>query len=150
MFNKFNKMFGKNFDTFSHSLLLLLLIVVLLSSIFLPTKEKFTVIHDPLTPGNFPDTVDKPLLMNDYPLKSILPGEGISTNDAEDNYPLYPTFKANSLKTNNIRYWEIPDNGLCSRAEMCETLYNKKYIKQQTILPPKNNAGIRVNYYNSS
>ena len=88
--------------------------------------------------------------MNDYPLKSILPGEGISTNDAEDNYPLYPTFKANSLKTNNIRYWEIPDNGLCSRAEMCETLYNKKYIKQQTILPPKNNAGIRVNYYNSS
>jgi len=150
MFNNFKKLVNKNFDTFSHSLLLFLLLIVILTNTYMPSKETFSVIHDPLRPGSFPDTIDKPLLKNDYPLKSILPGEGVSANESQDNYLLYPTFKARSCKTNNIRYWTTPDNGLCSRAEMCGTLYDKKHIKHQTIVPPKNNSGIRVNYYNSS
>ena len=150
MFNNFKKLLNKNFDTFSHGILLLILVMVILINIYMPTREKFTIIHNPLSPGNFPDTIDKPLLKNDYPSKTILPGEGVSTNSSEDNYLLYPTFKARSCKTNNIRYWETPDNGLCSRAEMCGTLYDKKNIKQQSIVPPKNNSGPRVNYYNST
>ena len=43
----------------------------------------------------------------------------------------------------------IPDNGLCSRAEMCETLYNKKTIRKSVVKPPTLDGGVRVNYFNS-
>ena len=98
-------------------------------------KEGFSKIDKRLTPGQFPETVDKPLLDNFYPLK--------------DNYSLYPSSSASDCETNNKKFWTLPDNGLCSRAEMYETLYNKKTIKKYKISEPSSNGGVRVNYYNS-
>jgi len=101
-----------------------------------------------LTPGNYPISVDEPIL-HDYPHKQKM---GVSTNTAEDNYPYYPVFGSSYGQfTNNVRYWETPDNGLCSRPEFCGGLYNNKQIdipKSPNPIPfssPK----IRVNYYGS-
>ena len=116
---------------------------------YINKKESFTVIRDPLTPGEFPVSVSKPLLKNFYPLKDIEPGHGVSPNNSEDNFALFPSFPAAHCGTNNKRFWTIPDNGLCSRAEMCETLYNKKTIRKHVVKPPTIDGGVRVNYFNS-
>lgn len=113
------------------------------------TIEKFTNSKNNLTPGIFPESVSKPILTGFYPLQKVLPGEGISNNNSYDNSLLYPIFPAAHCGTNNLRNWKIPDNGLCSRAEMCETLYNDKKIQKQTLSPPLLNGGVRVNYFNS-
>jgi hypothetical protein len=115
----------------------------------LNNKETFSVIRDPLTPGMFPQSVSKPILNDFYPLQDISPGEGVSANTSTDNFLLYPSFPAAHCGTNNKRFWTIPDNGLCSRAEMCETLYNKKTIRKPLIKPPTIDGGVRVNYFNS-
>jgi len=112
-------------------------------------KEGFSRIDKRLTPGQFPETVDKPLLDNFYPLKDNYKIQGISNNTYKDNYSLYPSYSASDCETNNKKFWTLPDNGLCSRAEMCETLYNKKTIKKYKISEPSSNCGVRVNYYNS-
>ena len=112
-------------------------------------RESFSVIKNPLTPGIFPESVSKPILNGFYPLQDVPPGEGVSPNTSADNFLLYPLFPAAHCETNNKRFWTIPDNGLCSRAEMCETLYNKKTIRKPVIKPPTLDGGVRVNYFNS-
>jgi len=112
-------------------------------------KEGLSVVRDPLMPGIFPESVSKPILDGFYPLQDVPPGEGVSPNTSADNFLLYPLFPAAHCGTNNKRFWTIPDNGLCSRAEMCETLYNKKTIRKPIIKPPTLDGGVRVNYFNS-
>jgi hypothetical protein len=56
--------------------------------------------------------------------------------------------------TNNVRYWETPNNGKCTPPEFCGTLYNNKPIKAMHIVPvPKpislNSDVRRVNFYGS-
>jgi len=135
-----------------------ILIVIFLSYIILNTilpimcsnnKEGFTVVTHPLTPGIFPESVSKPILNGFYPLQDVPPGEGVSANTSADNFLLYPLFPAAHCGTNNKRFWTIPDNGLCSRAEMCETLYNEKTIRKPVVKPPTLDGGVRVNYFNS-
>ena len=116
---------------------------------FLNNKEGFSVVRDPLTPGIFPESVSKPILNGFYPLQDVPPGEGVSANTSADNFLLYPLFPAAHYGTNNKRFWTIPDNALCSRAEMCETLYNKKTIRKPVVKPPTLDGGVRVNYFNS-
>ena len=111
-------------------------------------KENFSLAKVPLTPGSFPESVSKPLLNNFYPLKNDT-HKGISSNTSSDNYLLYPLYPSAHCETNNKKFWTIPDNGTCSRAEMCETLYNKKTIRKLVVKSPSLQGGIRVNYYNS-
>ena len=115
----------------------------------LNNKEGLSVVRDPLTPGIFPESVSKPILNDFYPLQDAPLREGVSANTSADNFLLYPLFPAAHCGTNNKRFWTIPDNGLCSRAEMCETLYNKKTIRKPVVKPPTLDGGVRVNYFNS-
>ena len=97
-----------------------------------------------LSPGDFPLTVDKPLLNDDYNLKTP---PYLSALNASDIYKEYPIFPAHSTQINNIRYWTKPENGTCSRAEVCGYLYED--YTDQHIPPPLTNPGWnkRVNFY---
>lgn len=102
-----------------------------------------------LSPDSFPTY---PLLHNDYPLKN--PG-GLSNLSADDLWSYYPVFdNSYGQYTNNVRYWKVPDNGRCSRAEVCCSLYDSKPIKKMRIAPvPKpisfSADARRVNFYAS-
>ena len=112
-------------------------------------KEGFAA----LSPGSFPDASTYPILYNDYPVKP--PPVGVSDMSASDLWTFYPVFDNSYAQyTNNVRYWETPNNGKCSRAEVCGTLYNNKPIKDLNIVPvPKpispNSEVRRVNFYRS-
>lgn len=102
-----------------------------------------------------PDSVSAsahPILYKDYPLKT--PG-GVSDMSSDDLWSYYPVFDNGYAQyTNNVRYWATPNNGKCSRAEMCGTLYNDKSTKAMNIAPvPKpislNSDMRRVNFYGS-
>jgi len=97
-----------------------------------------------LSPGEFPLTVDKPLLVDDYNLKTP---PYLSALSASDIYKEYPIFPAHSTQLNNIRYWTKPENGTCSRAELCGYLYED--YTDQHIPPPLTTPGWnkRVNFY---
>lgn len=105
-----------------------------------------------LSPGSFPDASTYPILYKDYPVK---PPGGVSDMSATDLWTYYPVFDNGYAQyTNNVRYWETPNNGKCTRAEFCGTLYNNKPIKDLNIVPvPKpispNSEVRRVNFYGS-
>jgi len=107
-------------------------------------KENFS-------PGKYPQSVDDPLLTGFYPTKEIALGTGVSDEEYQDIYKEYPAFPSNNVKNNNIKDWNIPDNGTCSRAEMCNTLYNSLNYKDcyDPIANPLLKGGIRINYFNS-
>lgn len=117
-------------------------------------KEKFTNF------GEYPNSVDYPLLYGDYSLKKKKYNV-VSTNNYSDNYEYYPIYSSDSLKINNIRYWKKPDNGKCSRAEFCDVLYDETvkpgqnyndgdYTSEMTINAPQPEWSVsRVNYYDS-
>jgi hypothetical protein len=99
-------------------------------------------------PALFPKEVDFPLLYEDYPLKQNM---GLSKTNSETSYKEYPIHSANSVESNNVRYWKTPDNGKCSPATFCDSLYD---IKTPPVLglnkPDPEWALDRVNYYLSS
>ena len=101
-------------------------------------------------PGDFPRSVDKPIL-DDFPL---IGSKGVSANNASDIWQDYPVFGVGSFKqiTNNIRYNRNPDDGKCSRAEFCGALYHDAKHLPNVIkpLPPaQEGPGARVGYYRS-
>lgn len=97
--------------------------------------------------GDYPRDTNYPLLYEDYPLKKKHYKQ-VSSNNYSDNYVYYPIYPADSLKINNVRYWNAPDNGQCSRAEFCDVLYSDKNIPEQKIISPEPEWGEqRVNYY---
>ena len=105
-------------------------------------KEGFQSLS--LTPGEFPLTVDNLLLYGDYNVKTP---PSLSAFNASDIYKEYPIFPAHSLENNRIRYWTKPENGTCSRAEMCGYFYDD-YTKQDIPEPPPVPGwNKRVNYY---
>lgn len=149
-------------DTFMKNILFLLFILIV--GLYLaPMKEIYEGFkgykryksYDLSTPGEFPRSVDKPIL-NDFPL---IDSKGVSTNNASDIWKDYPVFNigpyaknAFEQLTNNIRFNRNPDNGKCSRAEFCGTLYHDKKHKSNIIkpLPPaQEGPGARVGYYRS-
>lgn len=95
--------------------------------------------------GIYPDDVDYPLLNGDYPLKKSPTLSNINSEIAGAEYPIY---SSNSMETNNIRYWKTPDNGKCSPATFCNTLYDIKVQPQLGLESPKPEWDKnRVNYY---
>lgn len=107
-----------------------------------------------LSPGSFPDASAHPLLHNDYPLITN-DNVGVSNLSSTDLGSYYPVFDASYAQyTNNVRYWQTPNNGKCTPPEFCGTMYANKPIKDLHIVPvPKPislNAEVRrVNFYGS-
>lgn len=107
-----------------------------------------------IQPGKVPQSEEDPLLKGIYPLTG---SKTVSDKSYNDIWWEYPIFKEGSYKqiTNNLRYYENPDEGTCIRADFCNALYKNKKVKSNYILPlppvqsPNNNKGLhaRVNYY---
>jgi hypothetical protein len=131
----------------SEIFLIIMICVAVLGQFFIQKNFKESMAN--LLPGKYPISVDEPILVNDYPLKKNM---GVSNNSSESNFSFFPVF-ASSLKqyNNNVRYWATPENGLCSRAEMCGGLYKNKIPDIPSPLPiiPFSNKKTRVNFYNS-
>ena len=80
-----------------------------------------------LNPGAYPNSSDKPILYGDYNVKQ---NTGVTKNNNYNiwkDYPVYPS--SYKQQTNNKRYWNTPDNGMCSPAEFCGTPYSPTNIK---------------------
>lgn len=104
------------------------------------------------TPGSYPSSENSGLLNCSYPSTG---NKEVSTYSASDIWWHYPIFKVGSYMqiTNNLKYPNNPDEGTCSRAEFCGALYREKQMKSNISvpLPPvPQEAGTRINYYNSS
>jgi hypothetical protein len=97
-------------------------------------------------PGVYPRAVTMPLLE-----QPLLTDPGVSALGSSELWKSYPVYPASSTKNNNIRYWKTPNNGKCSRGEMCGGLYSTKYTP--TVSPPPKPLAFsserRVNFYNS-
>jgi hypothetical protein len=121
-------------------LLLFIVSVSLLCAVLKLCKNK----ENFLSPGDYPISLDKPLLYENYNVKKNSKLEK-STQDIYKNYPIFPS---DSLKNNNIRYWDLPTNGQCTPPDFCMSMYNKT---PQNIPPEPKNTGFekkRVNFYN--
>tara|TARA_Y100001958_G_scaffold159515_1_gene161389 strand:+ start:3857 stop:4267 length:411 start_codon:yes stop_codon:yes gene_type:complete len=128
----------------------LLCIILLLSSasigidlLEVPAREGFK------NPGDYPVSVEKPLLRGFYREKK---NPRVSTNEAADIYKNYPIFPASSTKNNNIRYWTQPSNGTCNPAVFCDTMYKKtkQVIPPPPLAPLWDSGNVRVNFYDTS
>lgn len=100
-----------------------------------------------LMPGEYPLTATQPLLYGDYKVKQ---NTNVTKNNSSDIWKSYPVFPSSyKQQTNNVRFWEIPDNGLCSTAEFCGTPYEKTKIKKNAVskaIPIESNV-TRVNWW---
>ena len=98
--------------------------------------------------GKFPKSVDQPILDSFGHT-----GHKYASNDNSSGIWWYfPIFGVSSFKqiTNNLRYRNNPDEGTCSRADMCGALYRRKKNKSNITLPlgeAQEGAGARVGYY---
>ena len=103
--------------------------------------------------GEYPTSQDGPILPNSmFPHTNNKVASGCTPQMIWRNYPI---FEVGSYKqeTNNIRYPRNPDDGRCTPADMCGSLYNNRAYHTNVVdpLPPaKLQVGrTRVNYYNS-
>lgn len=102
--------------------------------------------------AKYPLSQEVPLLAGDYPL---IGRNEVTNNNANDIWWHEPIFTEGSYAqiTNNIRYSNNPDNGSCTPAEFCGSLYKNKKHKPNAIvpLPPvPSSPGMRINYYRSN
>ena len=90
---------------------------------------------------------------------SVYPATGaIHTGNegAKDMWWRAPVFQVGSYKqiTNNIRYPRSTDEGRCTPAEFCDTLYHDREPRESniaTVLPPVNDSeGNRVGYFTTN
>lgn len=133
-------------------ILLAVVIIALVVNHFLHKTfyENYEGMGIELLPGKYPLSMDKPILVKDYPLKKHMALNQNTQNIWKD----YPVFSSSSYaqRTNNVKYWSTPNNGTCSRAEFCGSMYANKKI---TIPPPPtpvpfDSDRVRVNYYAST
>lgn len=119
------------------------IILIIFSLYMYSLREAFTT---STSSGEFPS---KMLLSDWYPLHK--PDPTVSNMAFSTQYVNYPIFPAHSVDINNLEQWRKPNNGQCTRAEMCGGVYDDREI---TIpLQPKMpgfDKGTRVNYYNIS
>jgi hypothetical protein len=127
-------------------LILALLLALIGSFFYTPVRENF--ISNLLQPGVFPESVSKPILYGDYPLqKGVL---GLSDLNIKSLSAYYPVFPSSYLqRTNNVRYWATPNDGMCSPANMCGTLYDNKMLNIPKFprMVPFSSKQTRVNMY---
>ena len=132
------------------------LVILILGLLFYPfvmslfkINEGYSNLSIKLEKGEYPIAVDNPILQCDYPVKE---NPQLSNLSSENIWKDYPVFSVGSYeqKTNNVRYWKNPNNGKCSPATFCNSIYNDKKIE----IPPPPKApewdnGIRVNFYDT-
>ena len=127
-------------------LILALLLALIGSFFYTPVRENF--ISQLLQPATCPERVSKPLLYGDYPLqKGVL---GLSDLNSKSLSAYYPVFPSSYLqRTNNVRYWATPNDGTCSPANMCGTLYDNKILNIPKFpkMVPFSSKQTRVNMY---
>ena len=129
----------------SKSLILLIVIIVVVYSGMIINDSKIN--ESFLSPGKYPVSVTQPLLYENYLVKE---NPGASAQSHSDQYINYPIFPATSCGTNNLRYWRLPTDGQCSRADMCGGLYKKTEPKIPALPKmPKWGQGLRVNFYDT-
>jgi len=125
---------------------IIFLILILVLNLY-KKIEGFSGMYDLSTPGTFPKSVSQAIL-NDYPL---INKNETSNNNYNQIWWHYPVFKLGSYKqvTNNLKYYDNPDNGTCVRADFCGALYkNKQDTKSNITLPlPPVQQGLRVGYF---
>lgn len=131
-------------------ILLIIVVIAVIGAQLLQKKfyENYEGMNIGFLPGKYPNSVDKPILVKEYPLKNPI---RLNSN-TQNEWKNYPVFRSSyKQRTNNVEYWPSPDNGKCSPLEFCGTLYNKKHIN--VVGEPKplslNCPAIRVNYYAS-
>jgi hypothetical protein len=107
-------------------------------------QEGFSQYNDHLSSGEYPLAADKPILYGDYNVKTP---PSLSAFNASDIYKDYPVFPAHSLENNRIRYWSKPENGTCSRAELCGYFYDEYTPQNIPGPPPVPGWNKRVNFY---
>jgi hypothetical protein len=108
--------------------------------------------------GGYPE---QPLLLDTKGTKVIYAPSGkteISDNTAADIWWHYPIFNVGSFAqlTNNLKYPKNPDDGKCTPASMCQTLYldrvsgppNEIYPLPPVVEKAPDSGFVRVNYYN--
>jgi len=103
--------------------------------------------------GNFPSSLDDFYLQNDFPLR---PRPGVLEFDNETSSKIwwhYPIFKEGSYAqiTNNIRYPNNPDVGICTPGMMCGSIYKDRKNNKSNYVYPKPpiniNCETRVGYF---
>ena len=110
-----------------------------LLKLFTNKKESF------LNYGDYPLAVDEPILFDVYKVQEH---PGVTSLSASDIYTEYPIFPSRSMKSNNIRYWNLPDDGECRPPEMCGGLYKSTpQVIPPPPSPPKWDNKRRVNFY---
>lgn len=104
------------------------------------------------TYGIYPKSEMEVLVQDFYPR---IKRAGLSNDSASNIWWHSPVFKVGSYDqiTNNIRYANNPDVGVCTPASMCGALYHEKQLKSNYVdtLPPVpvNVNETRVGYYNT-
>lgn len=110
-------------------------------------KENYTN----LGVGNYPTSENDVLLQDSFPITGK---NGVSTNSSSTNWWHYPKLPLSSYKqiTNNLKYYNNPDNGSSTPPEFSGALYKEYQIKKNlndTLPPVEQTCGSRINYYNS-
>jgi hypothetical protein len=135
-------------NTFKSELFLIFMVVIAVAGqVFF--QRKMTESMANLLPGTYPESVDEPILINDFPVQK---NAGYTKNGSEQNWPFYPVFGSSYDQfTNNVRYWATPNNGQCSPAGMCGGIYDNKTpnISSPPPMISLDCKKTRVNYYNS-
>jgi hypothetical protein len=100
------------------------------------------------TYGVYSYSQENPLLKGQFNLKQ---NPGLSDNNYEDNYEIQQSFQIPMSsfvqETNNKKMWNTPDNGECTTADFCSSLYSYTPYEQFPVQFP-NNKSTRVNFYN--
>jgi hypothetical protein len=128
-------------------LLGVVIVFCLLLILFGKNLEGFTTINH----GDYPKSEEYPILSPGYTYTGNKQLSDVTYADIWQDYPAYPVGSYAQM-TNNLKYWKSPDNGLCVRANFCDTLYKDKEVPSNIIsalgpAPVPNKGQVRVNYY---
>jgi hypothetical protein len=137
--------------------LILILLLALASPVLSKVKEFIGLdVNEGFTLGStnglYPCSQTNTLVQDTYPITGT---NGVSDQSGEKMWSKYPIFEVGSFKqmTNNIRYPNNPDDGRCTAANFCYTLYKDKDMGSNVVtqLPPVDpNSGTRVGYFATS
>lgn len=105
--------------------------------------------------GSYPSALTNFFLKDSFPIRQnpgVLDKDG--SEQASKMWWHYPIFKQGSYAqiTNNIRYPNNPDIGICTSEDLCGTIYKNRQNQSNYTkpLPPINpTCGTRVGYFNT-
>lgn len=124
------------------NILLILAGLYALFFVFFSMKEGF----GNLGYGSFPEIIDTALLSCFYPVKKEPELNDVNYSVIAKDQPRTPMSSYEQI-TNNFKFWETPNNGTCTPAEFCNSIYSMKHIEKPELDQPDDKKGIRVNYF---